>query len=248
MIELRRLRGYSETLLHAVHRRLEEDAPESLQGQPIDLSVNNIDNPGIFGAQQGQDDDENDNKELFIYLAIIAMVSAFFLCTCVIVTMIIRSTLLQKKIHVKSSKPSLDTTNNLPHDSASSVMDSAASRSTATGGKSVLTIPLPVSLMNSKKEHHVPKDLSVAVLADNVMPPRAPVTMPPESSPTKERKVPLEDGIDDEESPPKQYSPSMRLLLEQVETLSSKPGQVHPISMEQNGTTIRREPVYLTEL
>ncbi|GAX20858.1 hypothetical protein FisN_7Hh175 [Fistulifera solaris] len=246
MVELRRLRGYSETLLHGVHRRLEEDAPESLQAQPIDLSVHN--NPDIFGTQQGQEDDGKDNKELFIYLAIIAMVAAFLLCTCVIVTMIIRSTLLQKKVHVKSNKPTIDNTDNLPHDSASSVMDSAASRSTATGGKSVLTIPLPVSLMNSKKEHHVPKDLSVAVLADNVMPPRAPVLMPPEStSPTKERKVPVQDEID-EQSPPKQYSPSMRLLLEQVETLSSKPGQVHPINMEQNGTTVRREPVYLTEL
>jgi hypothetical protein len=230
-----------------MQRRLEEDAPESLQGQPIDLSVSNIDDPDIFGAQQEQDDDGNDNKELFIYLAVIAMVAAFFLCTCIIVTMIIRSTLLQKKIHVKNSIPPLDATDNLPHDSASSVMDSAASRSTATGGKSVLTIPLPVSLINSKKEHHVPKDLAVAVLANNAMPPRAPVAMPPESSPIKERKVPLEDETDDA-SPPKQYSPSMRLLLEQVETLSSKPGQVHPIGMEHDGKTVRREPVNLTEL
>lgn len=247
MAELRRLRGYSETLLQGLSRQRNLDGalPENLQGQPIEIPVSNVDDPSIFGAQQSEGDGGNDNKELIMYLAIIAMVFALLLCTCVVVTMIIRST-LQKKVHVKHS-PTRDATDSLPQDSASSVMDSAASQSTATGGKSALQIPLPAALVGSGRVRRIPKDLSVAVLQNNAMPPRTPLEMPPERNPGKGKHV-KQDGVD--VSPPsRQYSPSMRLLLEQVETLSDKPGQVLPLSSEQNGTSGRRvDSVNLTEL
>lgn len=247
MTELRRLRGASETLLKglSVQRRLEEDSTKNIQSQPIDLALSNIEDHTIFGAQEVEAENGNDNKEKFIYLAIIAMVAAILLFTCVVITLIIRST-LRKELQVKSISPP-DATDNLPQDSASSVMDSAASRSTATGGKSAYKIPLPVSLMGSGKAHRMPKDLSVVALRDTAALPRTPLEILTEVNATKEKDVrPVE--IEDS-PPPRQYSPSMRLLLEQVETLSCKPGQVPPIQSEQNGTSDQQvENVNLTEL
>lgn len=249
MAEIRSLRGMSATLLKGLstrQRSLESDTPENLQGQPIDLSPSNADEQSMFGTQQIEEDDGQEDQKIMIYLAIVAIVAALLLVMCVVAVFLIRST-LRKEVLVKGNVP-VDATYSLPQESACSVNDSAASRSTATGERSVLRIPLPASLkMASGKERRMPKDFSVAALQEKTVPPRTPLEMPPET--IKETIVVKHNEVDDLPDEPRTYSPSMRLLLEQVETLSSNPGQILPISVQKDATSYQRdEIVNLTEL